>query len=457
MKVNLKNIHSVFFIGIGGIGMSAIARYFYAIGKTVAGYDKTQTVLTSKLENEGIKVHFDDNINNIETYFTNKENALIVYTPAISSTNKELNYFIDNDFTLVKRAEILGIITNSLESIAVAGTHGKTSISTITAHLIHNSKIKCSAFLGGISKNFNSNLVTSKESEVVVVEADEFDRSFLQLYPKIAVISSMDADHLDIYGNENELKRSFTEFASQIKKDGYLLIKNGLEIELSNDIKKYTYSVNSKADFMAENIRYENNRQIFDLITPFGKIENLELGIPGIINIENSVVAIAASLLSGVSADEIQKSLPNFKGVKRRFDYIINKSNLVYIDDYAHHPEELRATILSVQKLYPDKKITGIFQPHLFSRTKDFYIDFAKSLDLLDEIILLDIYPAREKPIKAVTSKIIFDEIENKNKILCIKENLIEVLSNTKIEILLTLGAGDIDTKVNEIKQLLEK
>ena len=455
--MNLDKIHSVYFVGIGGIGMSAIARYFHAIGKTVAGYDKTQTVLTDKLESEGIKIHFDDNINNIENEFTNKETTLIVYTPAIPSTNKELNYFIDNNLTVVKRAEVLGIITNDLESIAVAGTHGKTSISTITAHLIHNSKTKCSAFLGGISKNFNSNLVISKESKVAVVEADEFDRSFLHLHPKIAVISSMDADHLDIYGNANELERSFVEFASQVKKDGYLLIKDGLEIELSDGIKKYTYAVNSSADFNANNIRYENNIQVFDLETPFGKIKNLELGIPGIINIENSVVAIAASLLSGVSVAEIKKSLPNFKGVKRRFDYIINTSNLVYIDDYAHHPEELRATISSVRKLYPEKKITGIFQPHLFSRTKDFYIDFAKSLDLLDEIILLDIYPAREKPMQGVTSEIIYNEIKNQNKILCTKENLIEVLSNKNVEVLLTLGAGDIDTKVYEIKDLLEK
>ena len=437
--------------------MSAIARYFHAIEKNVAGYDKTKTVLTDKLENEGIKVHFDDNINNIESRFTNKENTLIVYTPAIPPTNKELNYFIDNNLTVVKRAEVLGIITNKLESIAVAGTHGKTSISTITAHLIHNSNIKCSAFLGGISKNFNSNLVISKQSKIAVVEADEFDRSFLHLHPKIAVISSIDADHLDIYGNANELKRSFAKFASQIKKDGYLLIKEGLEIELSESIKKYTYSVNSKANFNANNIRYENSIQVFDLETPFGKIENLELGIPGIINIENSVVAIAASLLSGVSVDEIKNSLPNFKGVKRRFDYIINTSNLVYIDDYAHHPEELRATISSVKKLYPEKKITGIFQPHLFSRTKDFYIEFAKSLDLLDEIILLDIYPAREKPMQGIRSEIIYNEISSKNKNLCTKENLIQLITEKNIEVLLTLGAGDIDTKVNEIKDLLEK
>ena len=437
--------------------MSAIARYFHAIGKTVSGYDKTKTVLTDTLVGEGISIHFDDNITNISSDFANKETTLVVYTPAIPSTNKELNYFIDNNFKLTKRAEVLGIITNELDSIAVAGTHGKTSISTITAHIINSSEIKCSAFLGGISKNSNSNLVISETSKVAVVEADEFDRSFLHLHPKIAVISSMDADHLDIYGNANELKRSFAEFANQTKNGGYLLIKEGLKIKISNKITKYTYSVNSNGDFNAQNIRYENNTQIFDLETPFEKIENLELGIPGIINIENSVVAIAASLLSGVTTDNIKLSLPNFKGVKRRFDYIINTENLVYIDDYAHHPEELRATISSVRKLYSKKKITGIFQPHLFSRTKDFYIDFAKSLDLLDEIILLDIYPAREKPIEGVTSEIIFNEIKNDEKILCNKENLIKVLSDKNIEILLTLGAGDIDTKINEIKELLEK
>ena len=455
--MNLDNIHSVYFVGIGGIGMSAIARYFNAIGKTVSGYDKTETDLTKELVKEGISVHFNETIDLIKTDFADKENVLIVYTPAIPADNKELIYLKENNYNIVKRAEVLGIITKEQFGIAVAGTHGKTSISTISSHLISNSHVGCSAFLGGISKNFDSNLVVSETSKYVVVEADEFDRSFLHLQPNIAVISSMDADHLDIYGSAEELKKTFAQFASQIKNGGYLIIKEGLELELSTRVTKYTYSVNSTADFNAYNIRYENNIQVFDLKTPFGDILNLQLGIPGIINIENSVVSIAVSLLAGVSNQEIKDILPKFAGVKRRFDYIINTKNLVYIDDYAHHPEELRATISSVKSLYKGRKVIGVFQPHLFSRTKDFYKEFAKSLDLLDEIILLDIYPAREKPMQGVSSEIIFDEIKSKNKVLCKKDDLLNIIAEKEIDILLTLGAGDIDTEIKPIANLLKE
>jgi UDP-N-acetylmuramate--alanine ligase len=453
--MNLDKLHNVYLIGVGGIGMSAIARYFNSLGKSVAGYDKTQTDLTKELEKEGINIHFEDKLELIEKQYFVKENTLIVYTPAVPNNHKELEYFISNNFNVVKRAEVLGIISKNKNTIAVSGTHGKTSISTIITYLLDSSKQACSAFLGGISKNFDSNLVLNINSENIILEADEFDRSFLKLYPDIAVVSSVDADHLDIYGDKNELVRTFEQFVSQIKEGGKLLIKQGLDIMVDKRIKKYTYSVNSTADFNAKNIRFNNEIQSFDLETPFGEISNLNLGIPGIINVENSVVSIAVALLSGVSKEEITETLPNFKGVKRRFDYIINTEKLIFIDDYAHHPEELRATISSVRKLYHGRKITGIFQPHLFSRTNDFYKEFAKSLDLLDEIILMDIYPAREKPINGVTSKLIFDEINNRNKVLCTRKNLIEIISEKQIDVLLTLGAGDIDNKVIEIKNIL--
>ncbi|MBU8891301.1 MAG: UDP-N-acetylmuramate--L-alanine ligase [Bacteroidales bacterium] len=457
--MDIKKIHNVYFLGVGGIGMSAIARYFNTIGKNVAGYDKVSKPLTSELINEGIHIHFSDDITNISNDFKNKENTLIVYTPAISNNNKELKYFTDQGFEIKKRSEILGMLSREKRCIAVAGTHGKTTITTMIAHLMRQSRMGCDAFLGGISKNYNTNFLVDKDSKYVVVEADEFDRSFLQLNPQKAIITSVDPDHLDIYSNENDLKDSFGQFVSQINPGGKLLIKSDLDFTIPqrDDIEIYTYSLSAKSDFRAENIRIEKGLYVFDFIGIKGTIKNLRLGLPGLLNVENAIAAIGMVTLSGVRNDEIFNSLCIFKGIQRRFDYQINRDDFVYIDDYAHHPEELKASVSSVKALFVDKKITGIFQPHLYSRTRDLAEEFAKSLELLDEIILLEIYPAREEPIVGVTSEIIFDKIRNKNKVLCKKADLLEVLKNRKPEVLMTLGAGDIDEFVAPIKELYSK
>ncbi|OFX84955.1 MAG: UDP-N-acetylmuramate--L-alanine ligase [Bacteroidetes bacterium GWF2_33_16] len=456
---DIKNIYNVYFVGVGGIGMSAIARYFKSLGKNVAGYDKVSKPLTSDLLNEGIKIHFEDDIKNIPLEFLKKENTLIVYTPAIPKDNKELNYFLSNGFEVKKRSEVLGILTKSNYSLAVAGTHGKTTISTMLAHLLKQSRIGGNAFLGGISKNYKTNFLIDPESKYMVIEADEFDRSFLQLYPKIAVISAVDADHLDIYDNRDNVVESFRQFTNQIASGGTLLIKKGIDFlpAQRDDIKIYTYSIKENADFTAQNIRLENGLYIFDFVGPIEKIDNLKLGIPGLLNVENAVAAITMALLAGVKDDEIFNSLGRFKGIQRRFDIQINSDKIVYIDDYAHHPEELKAAIMSAKQLFKHKKITGVFQPHLFTRTRDFACEFAKSLDLLDEVILLNIYPAREEPIEGVTSEIIFKNIKNKNKTLCSKSELLNVLSSKKPKVLITMGAGDIDEFVEPIKSMYLK
>jgi len=454
--VSLQKIHNVYFVGIGGIGMSALARYFKAIGKNVMGYDKTQTVLTNNLESEGINVIFDDVITEIPKKFSERDTTLVVYTPAIPNSNKILKYFFGNNFNVIKRAEVLGVILNSKKGIAIAGTHGKTSVTTLVSYLFNNSGIKYSSFIGGISKNFDSNLVLNSDSEIVIAEADEFDRSFLHLNPHTTVVTSADADHLDIYGGKDELKRSFEDFISQIEPNGNLIVKKGLGLKTPENINIYTYSLNDKADFYPENIRVKNYIYTFDLNTPDGKITDITIGIPGLVNVENAIAGIAVSMLFGVNIELIKENIKNFKGVKRRFDYIINTKNLVYIDDYAHHPEELKATISSVKKLYEGRKITGIFQPHLYTRTRDFANEFAKALSMLDELILLDIYPARELPIKDITSEIIFNDVSIKDKTLCKKSELINVLKNKKIDVLLTLGAGNIDVEVEKIKKLID-
>ncbi len=450
--IKLNNIENVYFVGVGGIGMSALARYFKAIGKNVYGYDRTKTELTDALTNEGIEITFEDNVENIPGN-VNALNSIIVYTPAIPDENLILNYFKQNNFKITKRAEVLGLIFNDKKGIAISGTHGKTSISTLVAYLLDQSNYKFSAFVGGISKNFNSNLVLNQNSEYIVAEADEFDRSFLHLYPNTALISSIDADHLDIYGKKEELKRNFETFANQIDKNGNLIYKYGLKLKLPEVKNIYTYSLNNdKADFYAQNIKIENQEYTFDLITPKGKYTNIKLGIPGLVNIENAVAALSLCCAVNIDIKSIIKEMPNFKGVKRRFDYIIKQDNFVYIDDYAHHPEELKATIKSVRDLYKDKIIAGIFQPHLYTRTRDFATEFAQSLDLLDQVIILDIYPAREKAIPGVNSKIIFDKMKIKNKFLSDKNNLINNLKNINPDILLSLGAGDIDKEVEKIK-----
>ncbi|MFC2104937.1 UDP-N-acetylmuramate--L-alanine ligase [Bacteroidota bacterium] len=451
--MNFNELHNVYFIGIGGIGMSAIARYYNTLGKNVAGYDKVSKSLTEELIAEGIHIHFIDDLANIPTEFRNKENTLIVYTPAIPKNHKELNYFMNQGFEIKKRSEVLGMLSQEKKCIAVAGTHGKTTITTMIAHLMRQSRIGCNAFLGGISKNYNTNYLVDKESKYVVVEADEFDRSFLKLNPQKAIITSIDADHLDVYSDENDLKDGFKQFVKRINPGGKLLIKADLDFVFPqrSDIEIYTYSLKTQSDFRAEKIRLENGLYVFDFMGIKGKIENLKLGLPGLINVENAVAAIAMASMSGVHNDEIFNSLGKFKGIQRRFDFQIHRDDFVYIDDYAHHPEELRASISSAKDLFKDKKITGIFQPHLYSRTRDFANGFAENLESLDEIILLDIYPAREEPIPGITSEIIFDKIRNQNKTICTKTELLELLENRNPEVLMTLGAGDIDELVEPI------
>lgn len=435
--------------------MSALARYFKAAGKVVAGYDRTPSGLTDQLTAEGISIHYEDSVNLIPEEFRSGNKTIIVYTPAIPADNAELLYFRANEFSIFKRAEILGFITQEKKTIAIAGTHGKTTVSTMIAYLLSNTNEGCSAFLGGISKNFKSNLVLNPGSEWVVAEADEFDRSFLQLYPYSAVITAVDPDHLDIYGTTNELNKAFNEFTTHIAPDGFLVMKKGLPLDTSKSkFAIYTYSLNEKADFMAVNIRLEHRKYYFDLQVPQGVVKDLSLMHPGIVNVENAVAAASVAILLKIEPDTIRKALSGFMGIERRFDYHINTDRMVYIDDYAHHPRELEATITSVRNLYPDKKITGVFQPHLYSRTRDLADEFAESLSLLDVVILLDIYPARELPIEGVSSEMIFKKVTSKNKTLCNKNQLLEVLAKKKIEVLLTMGAGDIDRFIEPIKLL---
>jgi len=454
--MDLGKIHNVYFIGIGGIGMSAIARYFNKMGKHVAGYDKVSKPLTNELIHEGILVHFDDDVQQIPSQFKNKENTLVVYTPAIPKNHKGMSFFMSQGFELKKRSEVLGMLTAANRSIAVAGTHGKTTVSTMIAHLMRQSRIGCNAFLGGISKNYKTNLLVDPDSKYMVVEADEFDRSFLKLFPQKAVVTAVDADHLDIYETKANVEESFRQFIQQMNTGGTLLIKQGLKFKLPerNDLKVYTYSIKEKADFFAENIRIENGLYRFDFVGIDIRMHFRHLTIPGLLNVENAVAAIAIAYLSGVKDDEIANSLEKFKGIQRRFDYQILRDDLVYIDDYAHHPEELKAVISSTKELFKGKKITGIFQPHLFTRTRDFATEFAESLSLLDELILLDIYPARELPIAGVTSEIIFKNVTCKSKLLCSKSELPGVLKTKKFEVLMTLGAGDIDEFVEPIKKM---
>lgn len=454
----LANIKQVYFLGIGGIGMSALARYFASQGIAVSGYDRTPTELTLQLEREGIAIHYQDDPSQLPADL-NQENSLIVYTPAVPSNHRELNVLLERGFTIHKRAQVLGIICNTHRAIAVAGTHGKTSVTTMTAHLLKTSALGCSAFLGGISKNYQTNLLLDNtNSPWVVAEADEFDRSFLQLIPELAVITSMDADHLDIYGSHQKVMESFQLFAQQVKPGGFLLLKKGLR--LNNDLlsaQVFSYSITESADFQAVNITLEDGFYRFDLQTPDAVIENLVLNYPGLLNVENAVAASALALLAGVSAEEIRQALASYSGVKRRFDIRLNNGTFVLIDDYAHHPEELKATIQSVKNIYQGRTLTGVFQPHLYSRTKDFARGFASSLDLLDEIVLLDIYPARELPMEGVSSELIFNQIQNEHKRLCTSKELPQMAGSFKPGVILMMGAGDIDTLVEPVKEQLLK
>jgi UDP-N-acetylmuramate--alanine ligase len=457
--MNLNNIHNVYLIGIGGIGMSAIAKYFKLLGCNVEGYDRTETLLCVELEHSGIKVHYVDDVLMISPVFkeiNNKENILIICTPAIPKDHVELNWFLNNGFTIIKRAEILGEITKNYSTIAVAGTHGKTTISICIAHIYTHSGTGCNAFLGGISKNYETNFLHKEKCNTAVVEADEYDRSFLQLSPTSAIITAVDADHLDIYGSFEKVNEAFSDFTKCIKPGGKLLYKKEsgfIPPKINAEIA--TYSVKENADCTITNVTLSKGKFTFNLKTPWGNIDNITPGITGMFNIENVVAAASMCLWEGLSAESIRTALATFNGVKRRFDIQVFNSRNIYIDDYAHHPEELKAFISSVKEVYPDKKITGVFQPHLFSRTRDFADAFGVSLSLLDELYLLEIYPAREKPIEGITSKTIFDKVNITHKYLSTIDELLNKIESNKPELLLTMGAGDIDQYIEPIKKII--
>lgn len=447
--MNLNQIHNVFFIGIGGIGMSALARYFHTLGKNVAGYDKTPTELTDELIQSGISIHFKDKIDLIPTAFT-KETTLVVITPAVPRAHSQWNYFIERDFEIKKRAEVLGIITKNTFCFAVAGTHGKTTTSSILAHILYQSGVDVTSFLGGIVENYNSNLVGNGKT-VTVVEADEFDRSFLHLHPNIACITSMDADHLDIYGDSAAIEASFEEFATKIEN------KNNLFVTTQLPLAGKTVGVNEKADFEAINIRIDNSAYIFDIKTENELITNIRFALPGKHNLMNALMAFAMAKTYGVSDEDSKKALESFRGIRRRFSYQIQSDNLVYIDDYAHHPTEINAVHQAVSELYPGQKVLAIFQPHLFSRTRDFADDFAKSLSAFDSVLLLDIYPARELPMEGITSNWLLSKMTNEDKKVINKDALIEAVLRSDATVFVTIGAGDIGAMVPSIKKALNE
>jgi len=462
-----EKLNSVYFIGIGGIGMSALARYFSRLGISVSGYDRTPTPLTSELIHEGIPVHFEENLGLIP------ENPdLVIYTPAVPSDHIEFLHYKRLGFPLKKRAEVLGLITAPLKTIAVAGTHGKTTTSALIAHILYSAGVDFLAFLGGIAKNYGNNFIdfpsinnpasahtNHKPNRFCVVEADEYDRSFLQLTPHIAIITSADPDHLDIYGHADDLKRTFEEFTSRIAEGGKLILKQGVLIKPvhKQHYTEYSYSVADQASFYATNIRLDEELFHFDLITPEKRYADFTLGIPGLFNLENAVAALSAGHILGLDEATMKRALRSYQGVQRRFDFRIRRDDFIYIDDYAHHPEELRACIGSVRTIYPGKKITGIFQPHLFTRTRDMAADFARSLELLDALYLLDIYPAREKPIEGVDSSMLLDLIRLEHKTQTTKTEVLPLLLKNKPEILMTLGAGDIDQLVKPITEAFGK
>lgn len=456
--MNVNTLKAVYFIGAGGIGMSALVRFFLSKGKKVAGYDRTPSELTQKLNEEGAAIHYEENTALIPDDFKQPETTLIIYTPAIPANHQELTYFRENGFEIQKRAQVLGMLTRTERGMCVAGTHGKTTTSTMAAHLLHQSHVTCNAFLGGISKNYGTNLLLSDKSDLVVIEADEFDRSFHWLTPYATVITATDSDHLDIYGTHEAYVESFRKYTSLIRPDGYLIIKKGIDLQpdVQPGVTVYTYS-NDEGDFHAENIRIANGEITFDFISPLGNIADIRLGVPVYVNIENGIAAMALAQIGGATAEEIRTAMATFQGVDRRFDFKIKNDRIVLLSDYAHHPAEIRQSVTSIRTLYPDKKITAIFQPHLYTRTRDFYKEFADSLSLLDEVILLDIYPAREQPIPGITSQLIYDNLRpGIEKCLCKKEDLLDLLKNKHLEVLITLGAGDIDNYIPQISELLK-
>lgn len=448
---------SVYFIGAGGIGMSALVRYYLAKGLNVGGYDKTPSDLTEQLIKEGAQIHYEDNISAVPECFKQKEETLVVYTPAIPAEHGELVYFQNNGFEIKKRAQVLGLLTQEHKGLCVAGTHGKTTTSTMTAHLLHQSHVDCNAFLGGISKNYGTNYILSEKSDFVVIEADEFDRSFHWLRPYMTVITATDPDHLDIYGTKEAYLESFRHYTTLIQPGGALIIHKGLEMkaDVAPTVKVYEYSRN-EGDFHAENIRIGGGEVVFDFVSPISNIKDVKLGVPISINIDNGVAAMALAQLNGVSNEEIKSGMESFRGVDRRFDFKVKTDKMVFLSDYAHHPNEISQSVKSVRELYKDKKIAAIFQPHLYTRTRDFYKEFADALSLLDTVYLCDIYPAREQPIPGVTSKIIYDNLrDGMEKYLIHKEDILNIAETGDFDVLISLGAGDIENYVPEITKIL--
>ncbi|OIN57189.1 UDP-N-acetylmuramate--L-alanine ligase [Arsenicibacter rosenii] len=458
--MSLDTIKYVYFLGIGGIGMSALARWFGINGFEVAGYDRTPTALTKTLQEEGMSIHFEDDIDLIPEHFlANPHETLIIYTPAIPKTHRELLYLTENGFTLQKRSQVLGLLAGQMRTAGIAGTHGKTTTSSMVAHILRVAQVNSAAFLGGITQNYGTNFLLNEPTEdlksvVCVVEADEFDRSFLTLYPNIAVVTSTDADHLDIYGDKNAVLESFSAYVSQIEPEGVLFQKKGLLLKDKTKATVYEYSLH-EGDYFSKNLRIEDARFVFDLVYPGGVIASIKMIVPGFHNVENAIAAGAVALALGVGPDTICEALSTYRGVKRRFEYIVETDAHVLIDDYAHHPAEVDAFLTSVKALYPDRELTAVFQPHLFTRTRDFAPEFAQSLSIADSVFLLDIYPARELPIEGVTSNIIFAEITAEKKQLCSKKELLTIVKSEKPSLLVTIGAGDIDQMLPDLKDIL--
>lgn len=453
-----KEIKSVYFVGAGGIGMSALVRYFLTQGYNVGGYDKTPSELTERLIEEGAKIHYEENVDAIEDCFKQKDCTLVVYTPAIPATHKELAYFREHGFEIQKRAQVLGFLTQSHKGLCVAGTHGKTSTSTMAAHLLHQSKVDCNAFLGGISKNYGTNYILS-ESDYVVIEADEFDRSFHWLRPYMSVITATDPDHLDIYGTKEAYLESFRKYTTLIQPGGALIIHKGLEMkaDVQEGVAVYEYS-REDGDFHAENIRIGGGEIVFDFVHPSGVVKDIQLGVPVSINIDNGIAAMALAILNGVDENEIHEGMKSFAGVDRRFDFKVKTDKMVFLSDYAHHPNEIEQSVKSVRELYQDKKIAAVFQPHLYTRTRDFYKEFAAALSLLDCVYLCDIYPARELPIEGVSSQLIYDNLRpGIEKHLIRKEDILDVARTRNFDVLMSLGAGDIEEYVPRIAAILSK
>ena len=456
---NLDNIRSVYFVGAGGIGMSALLRYFLGKGYNVGGYDKTPSELTERLIEEGALIHYEENVELIQDCFKDKDSTLVVYTPAIPSEHKELVYFRENGFEIEKRAQVLGFLTNKHKGLCVAGTHGKTTTSTMVAHILHQSHVDCNAFLGGISKNYGTNYILSDTSDYVVIEADEFDRSFHWLRPWATVITATDPDHLDIYGTKEAYLESFRKYTTLIQTGGALIIHKDLEMkaDVQEGVTVYEYS-RTEGDFHAENIRIGNGEIFFDFVSPKGVVKDVQLGVPVSINIENGVAAMALAQLAGATDEELREGMRSFRGVDRRFDFKLKTENIVFLSDYGHHPKEIEQSVKSIRELYADKKIAAIFQPHLYTRTRDFYQDFANALSLLDEVFLCDIYPAREEPIPGVTSQLIYDRLRpGIERHLIHKEQILDVVKKGGFDVLISLGAGDIENFVPEITRILKE